>query len=341
MTASALLAPVTLAPAPARDRDRPAIAPRDLTFVICVEGNVLGSQAILMCESLRRHGGPYRDCPVWAVSPRPRLPVRPEVAARLAALGVEVVAEPLNQTGSAYGSINRVLVGAWAEARVTTPFLCVLDTDMLFLRPPRFVRADVGVRSVDMRGMASRGPGDRMEDYWKGICRIAGISIDRLPIVRTTCCKSVIRASYNGGFLVANRHLGVLAQTARIFLESFRQDLRPLAGATRPVHASTGMTGLEAASWWGSSQAALSTAISRQTGDVVLYRDAYNIPLHIFARPGPLPFDPGEAVLVHYHYLAAEGHRADFLRALDRIGCPAEVRGWVAARAAELPWPLA
>ncbi len=93
----------------------------------------------------------------------------------------------------------------------------------------------------------------------------------------------------------------------------------------------------------------MSAAIRAKTDDILLYDNAYNIPLHIFAEARqPLlsfrprfPFDPGKAVLVHYHYLAAERHRADFLKVLKRIRCPADVAEWVRHRCAELDWPIA
>lgn len=319
---------------------RAVIAPGDISFMICVEGNVLGSQALLLCESLRRFGGPYADCAIWAISPRAELPVSPAVQAALEGLGVRLVSLPLNTTGSTYGSINRIVSGAWAESQMTTPYIGVLDTDMIFVRPPTFVAVDAGVRPVDYKGMASAGVEDERDAYWAEMCALGDIPLDKLPMLHTTCCQSVVRASYNGGFLVVRRSLGILAETDRIFFESYRRDLRPTRGAV-DVYASIGNTGAEAASWWGSSQAALSIAISKRTDDIFFYDNAYNIPLHIFARRAVLPFQPGEAVLVHYHYLAAEKHRPDFLKALEGIDCPSDALEWVSRRCGELDWPIA
>lgn len=327
---------------------RAAIAPEDLSFLICVEGNALGSQALLLCESLRRWGGAYARCAIWAVSPRSEFPVAPDVEKALLGLGVQVVALPLNTTGSPYGPINRIVAGAWAEGCLTTRYLCVLDTDTLFIRPPSFLEADAGVRPVDRKGTASAGEADAFDLYWAEICALAGIPLNRLPIVQTSCCRTTIRASYNGGFLVTRRSLGILAETKRIFFESYRRNLRPAPAATH-IYASGGNTGPEAASWWGSSQAALSAAIRAKTDDILFYDNAYNIPLHIFAEARQplwsfrlrLPFDPGKAVLVHYHYLAAPRHRADFLKVLKQIRCPADVAEWVRHRCAELDWPIA
>ncbi|WP_131837255.1 hypothetical protein [Ancylobacter aquaticus] len=316
--------------------------------MICVEGNALGSQSLLLCESLRQFGGAYADCEIWAISPRPEHPVTPAVEHALQTLGVRVVTLPLNTTGSAYGSINRIVAGAWAERHMTTPYVGILDTDTLFIRPPTFVEAGAGVRPVDHKGTATAGVDDPKDVYWGEICDLGGIPLDRLPLLRTTCCKTAIRASYNGGFLIARRSLGILAHTDKIFFETYRRDLRPTPSATQ-IFASCGQAGPEAASWWGSSQAALSAAISAKTDDILIYDNAYNIPLHIFSetrqrlfslRPS-FPFDPGDAVLVHYHYLAAQKHRTRFLKTLKQIHCPPNVAKWISQRCSELDWPIA
>jgi hypothetical protein len=68
----------------------------EIAFLICVEANRLEPQARLLCESIRRFGGRYRQAPILAVSPRPHLALGPEARARLELLGVTCVAEPLN-----------------------------------------------------------------------------------------------------------------------------------------------------------------------------------------------------------------------------------------------------
>ncbi|MDO8364737.1 MAG: hypothetical protein Q7V88_17735, partial [Actinomycetota bacterium] len=191
------------------DGARTELAADEIAFVICVEANQLLPQARLLCESIRTFGGRYRDAPIVAVSPRPHLALSPRQAAELTALGATHVNLPLNTTGSAYGTINRIVAGAWAEATLPQPYLVVLDTDMMMLGEPRFVRADVGVRPVDSKGSATAGPHDQLDAYWDRLCTIAGITLDDLPTLRTTISDEPIRASYNGGFSVVRRDLGV------------------------------------------------------------------------------------------------------------------------------------
>lgn len=304
----------------------------EVAFLICVEANRLEPQSLLLCESLRTFGGRYRNAPVFAASPRPALAPGAETRARLEALGVTCIVEPLNETGSPYGTINRIVAGAWAEQQSLRPYLILLDTDTVFVGEPRFVRADAGVRPVDVKGSASSGPGDPLEPYWSRLCRIGGIEPSRLPRIATTIDRVRIRASYNGGFTVVRRELGILQKTREIFFAALEEDLRPRAG--NEIFASTGAVGEEASEWWGSSQAALSVAIASRTSDVHTYDARYNIPLHNLVDPRqPWPLR-GEPILLHYHYLAEPSYQPHLRQVLERLGVAPAARRWIEARLA-------
>ncbi len=317
-----------------RDDGRARLDESEIAFLICVEANRLEPQALLLCESIRTFGGPYRNAPILAVSPRPELAIGPEAQARLAALGVTYAVEPLNETGSSYGAINRIVAGAWAEELSSRPYLVLLDTDTLFAGEPVFVRADAGARPVDVKGAASSGPGDPQDAYWARICALGGLDPSRLPRITTTIDKVPIRASYNSGFTVVRRDLGILRKTRETFFASLQEDLRPRIGTPDEILASTGFVGREASEWWGSSQAALSVAIWSRTSDVHVYDERYNIPLHNLVDPGRSwptgrRFKP---VLLHYHYLAEAPYQTHFRHVLNRIGCPSGVVRWIEDR---------
>jgi hypothetical protein len=306
----------------------------EVAFLICVEANRLEPQALLLCESLRTFGGRYREAPILAVSPRPHLALGSEARTHLAKLGVTYVVEPLNDTGNPYGTINRIVAGAWAETFSPRPYLALLDTDTVFVGEPSFARADVGVRPVDVKGSASSGAGDPQDAYWARMCGFGGIDLSRLPMISTTIDNVPIRASYNGGFTVVRRDLGILQRTREIFFASLQENLRPLAGKEFDVLASTGSVGLEASEWWGSSQAALSIAIWSRTSDVYTFDERYNIPLHNLTGPDrSWPMGPDfEPVLLHYHYLAEAPYQAQLRQVLTRIGCSSEVLEWIGNR---------
>jgi hypothetical protein len=253
---------------------------------------------------------------------------------------VTYAVEPLNETSSPYGTINRIVAGAWAERISDRPYLILLDTDTLFVAEPEFIRADAGVRPVDVKGAASSGPEDPLDAYWSRMCAFGGIGISRLPLISTTIDKVPIRASYNGGFTVIRRDLGILEKTREVFFASLAENLRPRPGTDQDVLASTGFVGQATSEWWGSSQAALSVAIWSRTSDVHTYDARYNIPLHSLADPAVSWPLKGKPVLLHYHYLAEPQFQEPFRQALARAGCTPDVMGWIEARLGWFRQPL-
>ncbi|HSS78674.1 MAG TPA: hypothetical protein VLV54_18275 [Thermoanaerobaculia bacterium] len=317
-----------------KEDGRSRLGEDEIAFLICVEANRLEPQARLLCESIRTFGGRYRQAPILAVSPRPHLAPGPEARAHLEALGVTLAVEPLNETGSSYGAINRIVAGAWAETFSPRPYLVVLDTDTVFVGEPSFMRTDAGVRPVDVKGSVSSGDADPLDAYWARMCRLGGIEPSRLPMIATTIDKVSIRASYNSGFTIVRRDLGILEQTREIFFASFKEKLRPLAGTKQEVRASTGFVGIEASEWWGSSQAALSVAIWSKTSDVYIYDERYNIPLHNLIGPGrSWPMGRGfKPILLHYHYLAEMQYQAQFRQVLSLVRCSSQIQEWIEGR---------
>jgi hypothetical protein len=285
-----------------------------------------------LCAALREFGGGFRDAAVVAVSPRPDVAIGPESRALLDELNVSYVIEPLNRTGSSYLPINRIVAGAWAEQNVATDYVIALDSDTLFVREPAFFAVDAGARPVDLKGSASAGPGDPLDRYWNRICQLAEISLDELPFVTTSIGGERIRASYNGGFCIVRRALGILQETERVFSASFREGLRPLVNRGLNVFASTGYVGSDASEFWGSSQAALSAAIAALADDVLMYDAAYNVPLHLLVpENGKASEWPSrDPVFVHYHGLLQPGNQSELLAVLERLEVRPGFRTWLA-----------
>ena len=187
---------------------------------------------------------------------------------------------------------------------------------------------------MDVKGSASSGGDDPQDAYWARMCGFGGIDLSRLPMISTTIDNVPIRASYNGGFTVVRRDLGILQRTRDIFFASLQGNLRPLEGKAFDVLASTGSVGLEASEWWGSSQAALSVAIWSRTSDVQTYDERYNIPLHNLTGPErSWPMGPDfEPILLHYHYLAEVQYQERLREVLAWIGCSPDVLKWIESR---------
>jgi hypothetical protein len=315
--------------------DRAMNAAESLTFVLCIENNAIRDQALLLCESIRQFGGRHRAAPILAVSPRPGLGIDPQTRRRLAALDVGYFEEPLNQLCPAYGSANRVFTAAWAERRVDTEWIVVLDSDTIFFDELALpASAEVAVRPVDSKGSASEGPADPFDDYWTQLARMNGCPLECLPFVRTTDGRHRVRASYNGGLVVVRRARGILRAWADLFSRSLVAGLKPWTGRNVDVFASTGWVGLESSEYWGSNQAAAALAIWASTRRVCHYPDSYNVPLHLLLEHRELTLGPRTSPLVHvhYHWLFTESYYRQALDLLHELNAGQDRLDWLRSR---------
>jgi hypothetical protein len=305
-----------------------------VTFVLCIENNAIRSQALLLCESIRQFAGRYRRAAIVAVAARPGLGVDRQTRRQLEAMDVEYFEQPLNHICPEYGSANRVFAAALAEARASSEWIVVLDSDTVFLDEPEMpADADVAVRPVDVKGSASEGPGDAFEDYWLQLADLQGVRLDCLPFIRTTADRHLIRASYNGGLVAVRQQTGILRTWADLFSRSVHAGLKPWRGSNVNVHASTGYVGLEASEYWGSNQAAAALAIWSTTTRVVLYPETYNVPLHILInRPELTRAASSPPVHVHYHWLFTAPYHKTALATLRKLGAGRDRLEWLNAR---------
>src|SRR5881227_86992 len=131
----------------------------DVGFIACIEGGVLEAQALLLFDSIRRYAGRFRDCSLYALSPRAGHAISTDARRRLDELGAVYVDTVLNTECPEYGSANRVAAAAHIEDTRPHEILVVLDSDTLFLREPsEFIlppEVDVAVRPVDLKGMST------------------------------------------------------------------------------------------------------------------------------------------------------------------------------------------
>jgi hypothetical protein len=279
----------------------------DLAFVACIEVGVLERQALLLFESIRRYGGAFARCPIYALAPRAGLGVGRQAQGRLEGLGVDYIDRVLNTECPEYGSANRVVAASYIEATTSHELLVVLDSDTLFLREPVAIQlagdVDVAVRPVDVKGMCTSGPGDPADAYWQELCEVCGVSYDEIPWVRSYVDDLRCKASYNGGLVVVRRASGILCRWWDYFLASMRAGLRPRSEAVE-LRSSTGRVAPEASRLWGSNQAALSLAMWHTTRRVLTLEPTYNYPLHSHEALGERRArDFDELVHVHYHWL--------------------------------------
>jgi hypothetical protein len=294
----------------------------DVGFVACIEGGVLEKQALLLFESIRRYGGRFANCAIYACSPRVGHAISQQGRDRLNRLEVKYIDTILNTECTEYGSANRVAAAAHIETVYPHEILVVLDSDTLFLREPeRILLApdiDVAVRPVDVKGMCTEGPNDPFDSYWRELCRCCEMNYDDIPRIDSFVDRRRIKASYNGGLVITRGNLNILQRWARFFFASVREQLTPY---TQPWQLRSGVSWVDpaASKFWGSNQAALSLAIWSSTQRVQELPPTYNYPLHqhrdINRETVRMVFP--HLVHVHYHWLFEESISSNPLFAPD------------------------
>jgi hypothetical protein len=322
--------------------ERPIVWSRDSTveFVLVVEAGTLEYQARLLCESIRVHGGCYRDAPIIAVSPTPgRRPSR-DFGSFAERHAVDYLERSLRMECPEYRTTNRIHAAAERADRSRAEVIVVIDSDTIFLREPdfRLDDTDVAVRPVDVKGICTAGEADTYDPYWRSLCDLGGIDYERLPFITPTLDDRCVRASYNGGLVIVRRSSGILQKAADLFGRSVRAGLRPRALGDATLFASTGFVGEIASAYWGSSQATLSVAIWSTTDRVRILEPTYNVPIHLWdqwlARYQNLPL--GDLVHVHYHWLCSPDHARSNPLLDGRLPLSPDVRAWIRAR---VPFP--
>lgn len=280
----------------------------DVGFVACIEGGVLERQALLLFDSIRRWTGRFKDCPIYAFSPRADHAISSAGRARLDALAVHYDDRIINTGCVEYGPANRVAAGAYIEDRCAHEALIVLDSDTLFLREPTALElpADVDflARPVDHRNASTTGDGHPLDRYWRELCARAGLDYDALPWTRSFVDDARIKADYNGGLCVTRPARGVLRRCADLLFDSVRDGVFPREDSVE-FRAGVGWVGPMGRRLWGSSQIALAIAAWSATSRVRELPATYNYPLHLH---GHLDAPRAEAafphlVHVHYHWL--------------------------------------
>jgi hypothetical protein len=180
----------------------------DVTFVCCVESGGLEAQCVRMIESLRRWGGVYSECPIFAVNPRFGAPLSKKTRSTFDKLEVKYISFNADNPYSWKGFLNKHYALAKVESIARSSSICWLDSDLLFLSEPTQLALEKGVDfkacTPDAKG-ASTGINDPMDLYWQGVCNSLGIDIDSLPYVTTCLEEKKVRFYFNSGVFIYKR----------------------------------------------------------------------------------------------------------------------------------------
>ncbi len=306
----------------------------DVEFALIVERGPLEAQAALLCESIRRFTGRYRDAPISVISPRSSWRPANATLARLQELGITYHELDLTSPVPAYGPSFRVLAMGWLAQQPGPGTIVQLDSDTVFVAEPNLDLGDALALAhpEDEIGMCSKGAGDKRDQHWQAMCRVNNVEADALGWVHTRLEHCRVRATYNAGFVVARRVL--FNETAACLERIIVADLRSWPDRGKTEQIGSGEASVAGFSWWGTSQAAIPIAAARLGGRIEELDAGYNVPLHRLEQLGDnLPLRP---VHLHYHWHFAEAEKSHALIDLVLPNNP-EAREWLHER---VPLPL-
>jgi hypothetical protein len=260
-----------------------------LAFIACVERGPLEDQAVLLCRSIRRYAGRYKNAAIYTYQPRAGTAISGTTLDAIRGLGVTHSDETLNERYADCGFANKVFACAAAEEERTEDVLVFLDSDTLITAEPSDLDLPDGIDAAALpvcnRRLGSTVFGDPNEAYWRELYALRGITADGR--VTAVIDGSSIRPYFNSGLVAVRRRSGLFGQ--------WRADFEALMSAGH-VPESTGVDGMD--------EFSLAATLGRAIDRVRILDLRYNYPLTWYERRAlPSPWREAQlARLVHVHY---------------------------------------
>lgn len=183
-----------------------------VSIVCCVEAGPLEPMAVRLAESLRRFGGRLANSPFFAVKSRFGPDMRRETREAFDRLGVTYLSRWISPRYGWQKFMNKPLALAWVESLANTEQLVWLDSDILCVGEPSELPLEPGMQfaaNPAAKDIATSGPDDPNEPYWRELCRLFGLSLDELPWVVTCDQNERIRLQWNSGVFSFRRGDGL------------------------------------------------------------------------------------------------------------------------------------
>ena len=260
-----------------------------LAFVACVERGPLEDQTVLLCRSIRRFGGRFRDASIYTFQPRAGTAVADETLDALRSMGVTHSDEILNSRHADCGYANKIMACAIAEETLTEDVIVFLDSDTLITNEPVNLELpreiDGAALPVCNRRLASTGPDDPNEVFWRELYSICEVSTDAR--VTAVIDGARIRPYFSSGLVAVRRGSGLFIR--------WRADFEALMSAGH-IPSATGVNGMD--------EFSLAATFGRAIDRVRVLDLRYNYPLQWHERQAlPSPWRACQLEdLIHVHY---------------------------------------
>lgn len=183
---------------------------QDFVFVHVVEEGPLEHESLLLINSIRKYGGIYSNCPIYAICPTNNNKLSTNTLREYRKLNVIYETENLNRRWSEYPFVNTSYAAKYIEenAPQNVEFIVLMDTDTIITAEPNELKLPeakkVGLRPIDShKNEISFLPNEKIPFYWKKVFSVCNTDPDRLWNVETTMDHMQVSACFNNGVVVS------------------------------------------------------------------------------------------------------------------------------------------
>ncbi len=194
----------------------------DYSIICAIEAGRLETQTILMLNTLKRFGGALSSARVIAFQGRqgPRISAATEQV--LKDLGVEYVVSTQDNRAPWFNYTNKIAAVEYAQKTFTTPWRMWLDSDIVFLSEPSFVKM---LKPYDCDFLArfeytapAEHAGETVHaEYWRQIARICSVDLAATPYEQLDLPATSMKPYFNSGFMVWNANTDFAETYAKNF----------------------------------------------------------------------------------------------------------------------------
>ena len=165
--------------------------------------------AVRAAQSLRKFGGRFSNCKLYAVTPRLGAPLTRQTLQQFEASQVEYLNVRPANSYAWYPLMNKPLTLLEVARRSDAEQICFIDSDMIVMGEPNLLllddQTDFTACAPD-KNIGSANEEDLNTPFWKELCRVLGTTYDELPWVRAHRDGIDIRLYFNSGIFTFRRN---------------------------------------------------------------------------------------------------------------------------------------
>lgn len=190
-----------------------------LVFVHIVEKGDLESKSILLCSSIRRYGGVYKDSLIYAITPRKNKEVSDRTKEIYNKLNVKYIYRNLNTKWYDQPYLNSIYGSAFIEKDYLNSDISLIyvDSDTFFMNQPDELDLEknnvkIAVTPIDsIKAEIADYDINNISEYWKNVYRLFKINVSDLWYVNTLHDNQKIIAYFNIGIISVNPRLQIFS----------------------------------------------------------------------------------------------------------------------------------